>query len=246
MARARNIKPGFFKNADLADKGPLAQLLFAGLWVIADRDGRLKDDPRWIRVECLPYYAVSDEEVENLLSALAGGDDPFIFRYEADGRRWLQVVKWQEHQSPHPKETESKIPCMSQAWVKHESSMDEFSKKPIHASVEECKEEECKEEETKNQESDGLVIEPAELRKAVDDWLAYKRERREAYKPQARKAFFSRVANLAVEHGARAVIDAMQRAMGNGWKGWDHDIGQPRGSPNGRTSSSPSQTYTPF
>ena len=37
MARARNIKPGFFTNDVLADCDPLARLLFAGLWTVADR-----------------------------------------------------------------------------------------------------------------------------------------------------------------------------------------------------------------
>jgi hypothetical protein len=110
MARARNIKPGFFKNADLAANGERAQLLFAGLWTIADKEGRLKDDPRWIRVEILPYSEIVDADVDALLNALATGPDPFINRYEVDGRKYLQVVNWQEHQSPHHTERESRIP----------------------------------------------------------------------------------------------------------------------------------------
>jgi len=54
VARARNIKPGFFKNDQLAECHPLARLLFAGLWCEADRAGRLKDRPKRLKVECLP------------------------------------------------------------------------------------------------------------------------------------------------------------------------------------------------
>ena len=48
MARARNIKPGFFANENLAECDPLARLLFAGLWCLADREGRLEDRPKRI------------------------------------------------------------------------------------------------------------------------------------------------------------------------------------------------------
>lgn len=45
MARARNIKPAFFMNDELAEIDPLGRLLFIGLWTIADREGRLEDRP---------------------------------------------------------------------------------------------------------------------------------------------------------------------------------------------------------
>lgn len=110
MARSRNLKPGFFKNADLAALGERAQLLFAGLWGLADREGRLKDDPRWLRVEVLPYAPIDDKAVDGLLDGLASGPDPFIQRYEVDGRRYLQIVNWHAHQAPHHTERESRIP----------------------------------------------------------------------------------------------------------------------------------------
>ena len=51
MARARNIKPGFFLNEELGVLPPLVRILFAGLWCIADRDGRLEDRPKRIKME---------------------------------------------------------------------------------------------------------------------------------------------------------------------------------------------------
>jgi hypothetical protein len=55
MARARNIKPGFFANDVLAEIDPLGRLLFAGLWTIADREGRLEDRIKKIKAQILPY-----------------------------------------------------------------------------------------------------------------------------------------------------------------------------------------------
>lgn len=107
MARSRNIKPGFFTNDRLAEKHPLTRILFAALWPIADREGRLEDRPKKIKALCLPF---DDHDVDAALNDLASGEDPFIIRYEVDGRRFLQLVNWHRHQSPHVREPESVIP----------------------------------------------------------------------------------------------------------------------------------------
>ena len=105
MARARNVKPGFFKNEDLAECSPLARLLFVGLWCIADRAGRLEDHPKRIRAEILPY---DDGSVDDMLNELHQAG--FILRYQAAGRRYIQVLNFGKHQNPHHREPESAIP----------------------------------------------------------------------------------------------------------------------------------------
>jgi hypothetical protein len=105
MARARNIKPGFFKNEDLAECSPWARLCFIGLWMLADRAGRLEDRAKRFKAELFAYDSV---DVEPLLKELARYG--FIVRYEVDGRRFIQVSKFHEHQSPHYTEKESVIP----------------------------------------------------------------------------------------------------------------------------------------
>ncbi|MEN6350774.1 MAG: hypothetical protein ABFD08_15440 [Syntrophomonas sp.] len=108
MARARNIKPGYFINDDLAALGMAAQLLFAGLWCIADREGRLADRPVRIKAQVMPYY---DVDVDELLNKLAEGG--FIVRYEIDGCKYIQILKFKEHQNPHKNEAQSVIPPLS-------------------------------------------------------------------------------------------------------------------------------------
>lgn len=103
--RARTLKPGFFKNEQLAELPMAARLLFAGLWCLADREGRLEDRPRRIKAELFPY---DDLDVEPLLQALA--DHGFIIRYAVDGARYIQVTNFTKHQSPHPREAASEIP----------------------------------------------------------------------------------------------------------------------------------------
>lgn len=106
MARARNIKPGFFANEHLAECDPLARLLFAGLWCLADRLGRLEDRPKRIRAELLPYDMCDADELLNQLQRHG-----FILRYEHGGARFIQVLKFGSHQNPHLKEAKSTIPA---------------------------------------------------------------------------------------------------------------------------------------
>lgn len=105
MARSRNIKPGFFKNDLLADLGPLAQLLFAGLWCLADREGRLKDRPRFIKAEIFPYY---DCDVNGELTELERLG--FVARYSAGGEDCIEIKNFKKHQSPHNTEKPSELP----------------------------------------------------------------------------------------------------------------------------------------
>lgn len=106
MARARNIKPGLYKNEDLAECSIWARFLFPGLWMLADREGRLEDRPKRIKGELLPYDAV---EVDPLLDELVAFG--FIVRYESGGNRYIQVLKFSEHQTPHVRESTSLIPA---------------------------------------------------------------------------------------------------------------------------------------
>lgn len=108
MARARNIKPGFFDNEILGDLPPLTRLLFIGLWCIADREGRLEDKPRKIKKMLLGYDDVNADGVDNMLQALH--DNGFIFRYKIETEEYIQVINFTKHQNPHIKEKGSEIP----------------------------------------------------------------------------------------------------------------------------------------
>jgi hypothetical protein len=106
VARQRMLKPEFFTDEDLARCSLRARLLFAGLWTLADKRGRLRDQPPVIFGALFPFDA--DADVDGCLSELAYAG--FICRYEVAGKRYLQVVNFERHQNPHPKEVESIIP----------------------------------------------------------------------------------------------------------------------------------------
>jgi hypothetical protein len=105
--RSRNIKPGFFKNEILGMLDPLIQLTFEGLWMLADKRGRLEDRPIRIKGELFPYREGVD--VNGYLTVLER--EGFITRYVVDGAALIQVLNFEKHQSPHHTERESKLPA---------------------------------------------------------------------------------------------------------------------------------------
>lgn len=108
MARARNIKPGFFRNSDLVELDFETRLLFIGLWTLADREGRLEDRPKQIKMELFPADNVDCDSMLNSLSLIG-----VIARYEVDGKRYIQVTNFLKHQNPHRDERCSTIPDQS-------------------------------------------------------------------------------------------------------------------------------------
>jgi len=105
VSRIRTIKPQFFTDDIIAELPPLARLLFIGMWTLADREGRLEDRAKRIKVEILPY---DDTDVDELLQILA--DRHFITRYTVDFHRYIQIRTFEKHQILNPRESPSVIP----------------------------------------------------------------------------------------------------------------------------------------
>lgn len=104
MARIRSLKPGFFTNEHLAELSFAHRLCFAGLWTLADRDGRLEDRPRRIKAALFPY---DDIDVEALLNGLS--EKGFILRYDADGVPAIAIPTFERHQRPKSDEHPSAL-----------------------------------------------------------------------------------------------------------------------------------------
>ncbi len=111
MARIRSVKPEFFTDENLGGLSPYHRLTFEGLWCYADRDGRLKDRPGYLKTMILPYDNIDFESILNDLSQNSTGrGTPFITRYFAGGDNYIQVSNFAEHQRPHHTEKESILP----------------------------------------------------------------------------------------------------------------------------------------
>jgi hypothetical protein len=125
MPRARNIKPSFFTNDELAEIPALGRLLFIALWTMADREGRMEDRPKRIKAEALPY---DDCDANELLDQLA--ERGFIARYTVGETRLIQVVNFCKHQNPHVKEGPSQIPAPDKPGASPVQARSKASPKP--------------------------------------------------------------------------------------------------------------------
>ena len=81
MARIRYLKPDFFRDEDLAELPHWIRLLYAGLWSIADKEGRLEDRPKRIKIDIFPYDKVDICEGLDKLVATKSSGRPYIQRY---------------------------------------------------------------------------------------------------------------------------------------------------------------------
>jgi len=57
------------------------------------------------------------------------------------------------------------------------------------------------------------------LQAVFEDWLAYKKERREPYKPTGLKSLVTQVQNAARQYGEQAVADLIRTSMASNWAG---------------------------
>lgn len=94
----------------LSEVSLAAHFLLSGLWMLADREGRLEERPRFIKANVFPYREV---DVVPLLSELCAVRR--IARYEVDGVAYIEVTNWARDQRPHVREAASTYPGSAQA-----------------------------------------------------------------------------------------------------------------------------------
>jgi hypothetical protein len=109
MPRIRSVKPEFFSSEPVGNCSPTSRLLFVALWCMADDEGRMAENPKVIRAFAFPLDdQISSTDVEGWLEELHAAQ--LVVRYEVDGRKYLCVKNFKEHQ--HPKRPqESKHPA---------------------------------------------------------------------------------------------------------------------------------------
>lgn len=108
MARMRTIKPEAFSSETLSLVSVYARWTFAGVWTYVDDDGRGKADPRLINAAVWPLDDdVTAKDVAYYLDELER--EHLICRYEVDGKQYLHVVNFKEHQKPN-RPVASKLP----------------------------------------------------------------------------------------------------------------------------------------
>ncbi|WP_371793463.1 hypothetical protein OG285_05910 [Streptomyces sp. NBC_01471] len=113
MARIRTIKPEAFVSESLAEVSVEAERTFFGLLTQADDHGRHRDNAAIIAGLLWPLRAEhTSVHVEDDLHQLANAG--LVCRYTGcDGRRYLHIVTWSEHQKID-KASQSRLPSCPQ------------------------------------------------------------------------------------------------------------------------------------
>ena len=106
--RIRLLHPGFFTDPVLCGLSDFDRLIFQGLWLLADRDGRLVDSVKMVDGALL---ALDDRSSREALVTLAAAGR--IVRYETNGVKVIQVKNFAKYQHIHPKEAPSKLPGLA-------------------------------------------------------------------------------------------------------------------------------------
>jgi len=109
VARIRTIKPEFFAHWDLyeleVEVGLPVRIAFAGLWTLADREGRFKWVPQQLKLGCLPY---DDVDFSRVLDALTTRD--FVVKYTVNNVDYGVISGFSDHQVINNREAESRLP----------------------------------------------------------------------------------------------------------------------------------------
>lgn len=110
MARARNIKPSFFTNEQLADNDPIGRLLFIGLWTLADYNGNLEWKERTIKIQILPW-----DNCDIRALAINLDKSGLIRFYSNQNKVYINITNFTKHQNPHinEKKNGSLLPMFS-------------------------------------------------------------------------------------------------------------------------------------
>jgi hypothetical protein len=104
MARIRAIHARATQDDDFASLPMDARLLWAYLPCYADRQGRLEDRPLVLKGSVFP----TDNVVGSMLDAFQ--ERGWIIRYQAGGKKLIQIVSFLDYQRPDHHEKESVLP----------------------------------------------------------------------------------------------------------------------------------------
>ncbi len=109
MARKRMIDPSIWINEDFGTLSSLAELVFIGLFSIADDEGRGKASPAYIKAVLFPYKDdLRIADIEKALSEISSKMS--VIFYSCDENKYYTLTSWNTFQKID-KPTESKIPA---------------------------------------------------------------------------------------------------------------------------------------
>lgn len=112
MGRIRTIKPEFPQSESIGKLSRDARLLFVQLWTIVDDEGRARAASRMLASLLYPYDDDAVHLIDGWMDELE--QNRMVRRYEVDGSKYLEIVKWLDHQKID-KPSKSRLPPFVEA-----------------------------------------------------------------------------------------------------------------------------------
>lgn len=228
MARVRKIKPQFWEDVKIGRLSRDARLTYIGLWTFADDCGIITANPIWLKTKLYPYDQIQLQQFKNWFNELERNGFIYLFSYEKE--EFIYLPKFSRHQTINrPNYEDLNIPkavvdsllqgFSERSVINHVS----FSERSVNAHLQEEKEKSAKEKEEKEKiikkKKNDLPFVPDEYLEAFEEWLNYKRARRETYQTEVGlKKCFTHLLNLCGNNPdiARRIID---QSIANNWAG---------------------------
>ena len=203
------------------------------LWVYlityVDDYGRGSADPEILKGFVFPRRKrVSESDIDKALAELA--DMGCIHLYDVDGESYFCFPNWGDHQRIQTKK--SKFPEPPKFAAPQKSTV-------VHGDIPPESNPNPNPNPNPKTREDALAGFEGELRLKLEEWLRYKAERKESYKPTGLKSFTTQVQNQRKTHSDREICVLIDECMSNGWKGiiWDK-LKAPKQNPSAKTGES--------
>lgn len=198
------------------------ECVFYRLIVNCDDFGRLDARAAILRSRLFPLKSVTEKQINDALQSLRTAG--IVDLYEVDGKPYLQLRTWDQHQTIRAKKSKFPAPC-------EHLQADEINCKQMQADASKCSRNPIQSESESESISESKEASPADsdafavyhfspgLKDAVINWIAYKNEKRQGYKPTGLKALLTEIQNNADKHGEEAVISLISKCMASNWQG---------------------------
>lgn len=195
------------------------ECFYTRLWTACDDYGRMDARPAILKGRLFPLKErLSLKDIQNALQKMV--DIGCVITYECDGKPYLYLPSWEVHQQVRAKK--SKYPAPDKTCNHMISDDIKCPRNPIQSESESESKRRAREARSAPQEPEDYGFGP-ELAAAFDDWLKYKREKRQEYKPTGLSALVSQARNNAAKYGEPAVAALIRQCMAANWQGiiWD-------------------------
>lgn len=221
------------KLADLPDHD--SRLFYVLLLSQCDSWGRIADSPRALCAAVWGMFGGTVKATSKVLDELCKVG--LIERHSADGLSWIQVTKWESYAGSigHPdRRGKSKFPGPSPDSVR--SSQDSFRSTPTQPDMpldqvpsEQNRSEQSRTEQSKTEarvraaasplDLDGLVtgtcLDTPQMRLGLEEWIRYKKERKQAYTASGLRALVAQLASW----GPQKAAESIRTSMASNWAG---------------------------